>query len=175
MPIEALHILNHSKLIFSIPIYYRTREKSFEAYKIAEAKHIEEIKSSWEEQGFQYPEDIKLRHIVSFNKKWPNWRYNEIISYIEIRLFENEFYSYLFTANNEKYNARIPNKKFIWKENSYFSSFPIVNQTSTDILNWILSLQSEIISRSKKYRNYYFDFSTVENIADAIDFAKLVT
>ena len=175
MSTKSINILIKSKMMFSIPIYFRSQEDSFKSYKFAEEKYINEKKLNWEQNGGPFPDAIKISYEVRFNMKWPNWKYNEIISFIEVRYLKGELFAFFYVADADRFNAKMPNKKFVWKDNSPFSSFQIKDKTNTEVLNWILSLRSLIVVRINKYRNYYFDFSSIENLSSAIDFSKLAT
>ncbi|MBN2412617.1 hypothetical protein JXQ31_13085 [candidate division KSB1 bacterium] len=158
-----------SKILFTIPIYYRSFEEHGKEYDKRFKDFKQRKKKTWGELfDKEYKSQLKLD--LEFQNYWYSWSYTQIIKYVEIHLEHNILKAYLHSVEAKRFRAIMNRKifKYVGKvaDVAYLKPYYNDEEIREQIYNFINELRSS-------YKRYYVDSSQVENLLPYIDFTKL--
>lgn len=157
-----------SKKIFTIPIYFRSKEEWSQKYEGELEKYLENRKEQWREVDLELSEKELIFWEINFNKTNNIWFYNGIISFLEIKFIDKTFHSFLYKVDGDRYSSRMPKKKFIFDSDINLPIQEISSNLFEDLKKYLDVLKVAIISKYPKYKKYYFDFNEVINLIDVL-------
>ena len=106
-----------------------------------------------------------------YNRRfWVPWELNEIIAFLEIYLFENKLFPFLYTCGEIKNTHNFRKRVFKIDEKFFTKGINVKYKTTDDVVNKIVQLENPIKELFPSFKNYYFDFSTVVNLSKYIYF-----
>ena len=160
----------NGKLIFQIPIYFRSLEKHSEEYEKRFSSFLDRKKdllgSLFNEMLSENPQVFE----IEFQNFWYSWHYTQIIAFVEICYLENSLKSFYYEVDAKRYGPIMNKKKFKYKGKLSDVSLEIHNMSNENIIENIILFLNYL---KKVYKNYYVDTSVVLNTLPIIDFSKL--
>jgi Mlc titration factor MtfA (ptsG expression regulator) len=97
------NLLSETELFSIIPIYSRSIKEWKNKYEKELEKYISEKKDLYESQGIQFDKKLQCTLEIRFNERIVPWRYNDIIGFLELRLYKDELQLHFYKRENKKY------------------------------------------------------------------------
>lgn len=160
-----------SKLIVSIPIYFRSPEKHEEYFKQKEQEYINSKLKQHKKLRLNINKNDKIQWKVYFNKRYYyQWEYNEVIGYIEIRKKLHNLFAFLFLVSAKRFEPIMTRK--IFKISNDFPDYCIdmSNLSNKEIITEIYKILKKINDYSRRFKKYYIDTCQIDSIIGFIDF-----
>ena len=163
-----------SKKLFSVPIYFRSRD---EHHKYFEAKWVQFLK-----QRISHHRQLSKGITEKDKKKWDIefkhthyhfWKYAEIIGYVEFRKKVDALYVFVIMAETEKYAPIINKKTFRIFDKIEPYKIPIADVTNEVIVKAIYLTLKKINNTNERFKKYYIDTSEIDNFVHLIDFHRI--
>jgi len=162
------------KLLFVIPIYYRSPRQHSDDYKRKYSKYLESQKKLWNQVNKNlFDERLKEDpncFFADFQNKWYSWNYTQIIAFVEI-YFDGGTMIKASLWKLDKKRHRPVMKKKVFK---YVPKLSDVARITNRDNNFIKEKINKFLKYlQKRYKNRYVDISQIENILPLINFEKL--
>ncbi len=160
-----------SSLIFSVPIYFRSRENHKKYFDEKLSQYLKQQESLFHKIGAKIDPNERRRLEVYFNQNYYYvWNYTEIIGYIEFRKKKNFIYAFVILPDAERFAPLMNKKKF-----SISNEFPSYEIETDDLSNKEIVIEiKKVIQAIHKYnirfRRYYIDTSELKNYINLIDY-----
>ncbi len=107
-----------SSLIFSIPIYFRSRENHKKYFDEKLSQYLKQQESLFHKIGAKIDPNERRRLEVYFNQNYYYvWNYTEIIGYIEFRKKKNFIYAFVILPDAERFAPLMKKKSFQYQMN----------------------------------------------------------
>ncbi len=145
---------SETKLFSVIPIYSRSIDEWHNNYDKKFQKYITEKKESFESEGMLFDKNLQLTFEIRFNERSVPWRYNDIVGFIELRLFQHDLLLYFYKREKRKFML---DDHFNYVIDTYFRND--YEKQFSSVLDGI----KEIKKQYPKFKKKYFDtemFST---------------
>ena len=97
------NLISETELFSIIPVYSRSIDEWTTKYDKELKKYISENKDLYEAQGIPFDKKLQLTFEIRFNGRCVPWRYNDIIGFLELRLFEDDLQLHFYKRENKKY------------------------------------------------------------------------
>lgn len=163
-----------SKKLFSVPIYFRSKEEHRKYFEKKWQKYLEQRIDNHRNLSLTITEKDKVKWESEFKHSYFHfWKYTEIIGYIEFRIKEKAIYAFIILAVSDKF-APIINKKTF----RIYDEFPPVKISIREMLNEhivkeIYETLEKINYLNDSFKKYYIDTSEIKTYLHLIDFHKL--
>ncbi|OGU77014.1 MAG: hypothetical protein A2V93_04805 [Ignavibacteria bacterium RBG_16_34_14] len=142
------NLISETELFSLIPAYSHSLEEWRNKYDTELKKYIGEKKELYESQGIQFDKKLQLTFKIRFNERCTPWRYNDIIGFIELRLYKDDLQLHFYKRENKKYKI------------DYSFEFVIGHYLKNDYEKQESSVTDAINELKKKYPKFkkkYFD------------------
>ncbi len=157
------------KYFFEIPIYRCNQEK-----------YIKEIDQEKKRLKGYYTRGLTKEQIKAYNSdnlinrsiNKPQWKYNEIVGFINLYKFDKQIRGDLFFINNKKISHKTKTKKFIYLDKVL--EIWCHNYTTNQEIQHALKKQFEYLKKETKFKNRHIDLTSLEQINDFIKWKKLL-
>ena len=160
-----------SSIIFSIPIYFRSKQKHDLYFEQKEQKYFQYRENLHKENEFISTHEDRIKWSVEFNRnQYYPWYYNEIIGYIEIRKNRNLVYLFVILINADRFTPNRTKKVFEISEDFPDFIIDIENKTNSQITNEIDKNLYSINNFSNRMKNLFIDRTIYDRIVKYIDF-----
>jgi len=165
---------NPSKKLFSVPIYFRTKE---EHRKYFEGKWIKYLKERLA-QHQQFSKEVTEKDKKKWDQEFKHthfhfWKYTEIIGYVEFRKKDDALYAFVILAETDKFAPIINKKTFrIFDESKPFK-ITLKEKLNDQVIKDIYDTLIEINNSCDRLRQYFIDTSEIDNFVHLIDFHKI--
>ncbi len=163
-----------SKKLFSVPIYFRSKEEHRKYFEEKWQKYLEDHARIQKQLYGEITDKDKLHWNKEFKHTYFHfWKYAEIIGYVEFRKKENALYAFVIMAETDKF-APIINKK-TFRIADEFSPFKIRLEgiLNDQIIKYIYATLEKVNNCNPRYQKYYIDKSEIDNFVHLIDFHKI--
>lgn len=169
----------HYPILFEIPVYYRTPEKSLADREQAEEGIKQSTKDGWKSLGPLSTEaERRMDRAIQdeldrFERdEWPYWKYNEIIAWFSVNIGPMQIRAELSTWEHKRYDRRSRKVyRFIDGGAISMNIFP-----DADYSRLHEKLIDQIRSCVKRAfgKKAWADVSTLENLGPYIDWDALI-
>ncbi len=163
-----------SSLIFSIPIYFRSREEHKKYFDEKQNQFLKQQESSFHQIGATVDSNERIRLEVYFNQNYFHvWYYTEIIGYIEFRKKKNFIYAFVFLPKAKRFAPLMNKKMFLISDK--FPSYRIetYDLSNEEIVSEIYKIIKAIHKHNDRFRRYFVDTSEIKNYINLIDYKNL--
>ena len=160
----------HGKLLFIVPIYFRSLEEHGKEYQKKYAEFLNRKKNRYKKFFDKELDEDPSKLEMEFQNCWYSWHYTQIIKIVEIRYEDNNLKAYLYTVEATRFRAIMNRKIFKYEGKIGDVSFLGSHRDNDKIRKDIFQFIDSLIIRNKKY---YVDKTLVENILPLIDFQKI--
>lgn len=160
-----------SSLIFSIPIYFRSRDDHKKYFDKRLSQFLKQQEASFRKIGAIIDSNERIRLEVYFNQNYYHvWNYTEIIGYIEFRKKENCIYAFVILPEAKRFAPLMNKKKY-----SISNEFPdyqieIGDLSNEQIIIEIYRIIQSIREYNHRFRRYYIETSEMKNYINLIDY-----
>jgi len=160
-----------SKKLFSVPIYFRSREEHQRYFNVKLQKYIEEQESFYNRPNSDIPGDERIRWDIFFNDKYFHvWEYTEIIGYVQFRKKGKSIFAFVILAEGERFHSLMKYKKFRLSDQFPDYEIEIEGKNNKQIVEEIYSVLEQISRISRRFKKYYIDTSEIDNFVHLIDY-----
>lgn len=106
-----------------------------------------------------------------YHKKWYPWKYNEIIGYLNLRIYGNQLRINCWKVDKNRHNKGITLKQFSFFGETLQTTIP-AKLDSIEIMNFIKAKLFDL--NRKEFKNYHFDLQTFITIGAFVNWAELI-
>lgn len=142
------NLTSETELLSIIPIYSRPIEEWSNNYEKKLKKYIDENKDLYVAQGIQFDKKLQLTFEIRFNERCVPWRYNDIIGFLELRIFKDDLQLHFYKRENKKYMIDYYFESVI---NDFLKNDFEKQQSS------VLQAIKELQKKYPKFKKKYFD------------------
>jgi hypothetical protein len=165
---------SRSKKLFSVPIYFRTKEEHRQYFEVKWLKYLQQRLEHFERFGKQVTDKDKKQWDLDFKHTYFHfWKYTEIIGYVEFRKKDDALYAFVILAETDKFAPIINKKSFRIFEECKPYKITLQNKQNQQIVNDIYISLKQINNCCERLKKYYIDTSEIENFVHLIDFHKI--
>ncbi|KAF0153482.1 MAG: hypothetical protein FD143_14 [Ignavibacteria bacterium] len=97
------NLISETELFSLIPVYSRSIDGWKNKYDSKLKEYLRKNKELYEEQGINFDSKLQLKFEISFNERCAPWRYNDIVAYLELRIYKSDLQFYFYKRENKKY------------------------------------------------------------------------
>lgn len=161
------------KLLFVIPIYFRTLKQHKKDYH---KKYKDYLKDRRKANGKQFKRkmiDNPDYFELTFQKRWFSWKYTQIIKFIEIRHVDSALKAYIYSLES-KHHSPVMSKK-IFNEGPKLEDVSYIQEV-TDTSQIIQDLKQFVKDLRHKYMNkkYFVDSEVIDNILPLLNLNRMI-
>ena len=163
-----------SKKLFSVPIYFRTKEQHRQYFEAKWIKYLQQRLDHYERFAKEVTEKDKKQWSKEFkHSHFHFWKYTEIIGYVEFRKKDDALYAFVILAETDKFAPIINKKTFrIFEECKPFK-IVLEEKQNDQVVDDIYNTLKQINNCNERLKKYYIDTSEIENFVHLIDFHKI--
>lgn len=165
---------NYSKKLFSVPIYFRSKEEHRKYFEAKWHKYLEERSRHHQQFDTEITEKDKKKWDLEFkHSHFHFWKYSEIIGYVEFRKRENAVYAFVILAETDKFAPIINKKTFRIFEELKPLKITLKDKLNEQITKEIYESLIYINNSSMRFQQYFIDTSEIDNFVHLINFHEI--
>lgn len=140
------NLISETELFSLIPVYSRSIDGWRNKYDSELKEYIRKNKELYEEQGINFDSKLQLTFEIRFNERCTQWRYNDIIAFLELRIYKDDLQLYFYKREEKKYKL---DYSFEYVVDNYLGKS--IDEKETSISNSIKIIQKKYPKFKKKY------------------------
>ena len=165
---------SHSKKLFSVPIYFRSKEEHRKYFETKWRKYLQERIRHHQQFSTEITEKDKKKWDLEFkHTHFHFWKYSEIIGYVEFRKRENAIYAFVILAESDKFAPIINKKTFRIFEELKPIKISLREKLNDRVIKDIYETLKNINNSSSRFQQYFIDTSEIDNFVHLIDFHEI--
>ena len=163
-----------SKKLFSVPIYFRSKEDHHKYFEAKWIKYLQERISHQQLFSKEITEKDKKKWDLEFkHTHYHFWKYAEIIGYVEFRKKEDAIYAFVIMAETDKYAPIINKKTFRIVDKIQPYKIPLTGVPNEQVIKAIYTILHKVNNCNERFKKYFIDTSEIDNFVHLIDFHKI--
>lgn len=155
------NLLKDSSIFSIIPIYFRSIEDWHMNYNILLSKYLDERKELSEFHKTEFNTEEKTSAEIIYNRHIIPWRYNEILAYLELRLYNDDLYFYLYKVDAKKFSSRMSHKRFLIDLSFEFTTPNFFNISYMEQKQAISDCIVFLKKKNYRFKKYFYDIEMV--------------
>lgn len=165
-----------SRLLFSVPIYFREEEEHIKFYNELRKKIFAQQERYYNRFALEITAQDRIRWELDFEKYcFHIWKYTEIIGYIEFRKKGNSIFAFVYLPDAKRFRPLMNGKKFIISRDFPDYNIELDEKPNELIVQEIYSILEVIGKSSRRFKRYYIDTSELNNFVNLINFHHIKT